>query len=260
MPTMSFQGFSPNMTQKQIADNLIDLNRTLTYLMSHLDSANVKRLFTEYTDVRSKNGETVIDGPTLVMKAANSTTIRLKMGWVPTSSQFTFELYNSTGVKTVGIDSSGDATFTGTITGGLIRTASTGERIELTNNSLIGYNSTNQKHGIAWGSTAAVGSTNFADIYLYSNGIKTAEFYDEGTGFSFRPATTNYYVQVGKAGCHTYIVGNVHHQGTGATIGFFGGTPVAQTTIANLSTAATLGGTINKLNELIDALQSYNLV
>jgi len=131
------------------------------------------------------------------------------MGWVPASTGFFFTLYNQAGAQAVTLDSTGD----GIITGGTIRTAASGARIELAGNSMICYDSSGKRHGLVFGSSAAIGTTNsFADVYLYHGGTKTAEFYDEGTGYDFRPATTNHFVQLGKADCHTYVVGNVHPQ------------------------------------------------
>ena len=53
---------------------------------------------------------------------------------------------------------------------------------------------------------------------------------------------------------------NIPMLAKGGSLGFFGGTSSTELSVTSLSTTATLGQTINKLNELLTALQSYNLV
>ena len=95
-------------------DELAKLNKTLNWLMNNLDHDNITRIYTEYCDIQSENGETVIDGPLLKM-TAGTTTLRLKMG--KEGSDFVFKLFNVAGAETIGLDSSGNGTFSGAITG-----------------------------------------------------------------------------------------------------------------------------------------------
>jgi len=97
------------------ANGFMRMKKDLNYIMRHLDHSNVKRLYTEYCEIKSEHGETAIDGPELVMKKNGSTTVRLKMGYNPASSEFEFNLYNAAGVKTIYLDSSGEAVFSGNI-------------------------------------------------------------------------------------------------------------------------------------------------
>jgi hypothetical protein len=56
---------------------------------------------------------------------------------------------------------------------------------------------------------------------------------------------------------------NIPALAQGGTLGFFNGTTTLSSTelnVTNLSTAATLAQTIDKLNDLITTLKSYNLV
>ena len=71
-----------------------------------------------------------------------------------------------------------------TLTGGLIRTAPTGERIELYNDSISCYNSSNNLHGFSTESASAT----FGDAFYYENGTKVLEFYNNlaGAGYSIR--------------------------------------------------------------------------
>jgi len=259
MPTVPIPRFNDmDMNDPEdLLTRLTRLSRSLEYIMNHLDHANVRQLFTEYVNIQSKDGETEIDGPTLVMKAANSTTIRLKMGWVPASSNFAFELYNNSGVKTISINSSGDAVFTGTVTGstiigGTIKTAETGQRIEMTDNNFFMYNSSNQLEGLVFGSTFGV----WGDVFIYDDGIKKAEFYQDIDSVTFRPATTDMTVGIGKAGAYTWINGYMRH--SGSKLSFFNKDPITQ--LAITQTASTVADTIrDKLNELINGLHQYGL-
>lgn len=96
-------------------DSMQRLLKDLNYMFTHLDERNVKRLYTEYCEIKSEDGETEIDGPLLIMKAEGSTVIRVKMGWDEASSEFLFNLYNSTGGIAISLDSTGNAVFSGTL-------------------------------------------------------------------------------------------------------------------------------------------------
>lgn len=96
-------------------DGMIRLQKDLNYMFTHLDDKNVRRLHTEYCQIKSEDGETEIDGPLLVMKAAGSSTIRLRMGWNPNSSEFEFVLFGSDGDPTLELDSTGDIVNRGNI-------------------------------------------------------------------------------------------------------------------------------------------------
>lgn len=98
-----------------IENSLDELIKQMGWIMSKLDSHNVKRLDTNETSIKSANGETYINGPILEMYDS-SDVLRLRQGLDTSTSTFIFELFNTSGVKTVGIDSSGNATFTGDIT------------------------------------------------------------------------------------------------------------------------------------------------
>lgn len=118
MPTWVFQKCD---TTENSLDELI---KQMGWMMSKLDSHNVKRLDTNETSIKSANGETYINGPVLEMYDSTPT-LRLRQGLDVDTDTFIFELFNTSGVKTVGIDSNGDATFTGDIiasdiTGGTI--------------------------------------------------------------------------------------------------------------------------------------------
>jgi len=96
-------------------DTMQRLMKDLNYMFAHLDERNVKRLYTEYCNIQSEDGETVITGPSLYMRAKDSTTVRLAMGWNAASSEFMFDLYTSDGDPSLELDSLGNAVFKGAI-------------------------------------------------------------------------------------------------------------------------------------------------
>lgn len=108
-----------NQTYSFDEDGILRLQKDLNYMFYHLDEKNVRRLYTEYCEIKSEEGETEIDGPLLVMKGdpgtTNSTTIRLKMGWDEASSEFVFNLFGVDGTPTIELNSTGDAVFRGDI-------------------------------------------------------------------------------------------------------------------------------------------------
>lgn len=255
MPT-----FNANLSgdPNRVEDELIRLRKDLEYNMNNLDSQNVKRLYTNRTDVRSQDGETIIDGPTLYMYDG-STTLRLRMGYVASTSNFTFDLYNNLGTQTVSINSSGDAVFTGIVEGGVVRSGSTTEdRIELSGGAFTAYTTAGQKTGLYF-DISTIPGTGITDVTFYHNNLPLAEFYDFLTGLIIRPTTQADVFVVGNnaAGAPpTQAEGRWQFNGN---VGFYGSTGTAKVTVANLSTAATLAQTIDKVNEVIDALQAYGL-
>lgn len=103
-------------------DGLIRLQKDLNHLLNNLNDQNVKRIRTEYCVVSSKGRETIIDGSLLEMydydvaTSQASTTLRLRMGYNKTSSNFEFSLWNqSSTTPTISLDSIGNAVFSGAI-------------------------------------------------------------------------------------------------------------------------------------------------
>lgn len=113
-------------TDKETIDNLFSafsmLRKELEYFVQHVDSDNVTQLNTNITRIKSKYGETEIDGPLLIMKDRQGTpVIRIKMGYDKDSADFIYQLMNAAGDITVNIDSNGNltverGTFKGAIT------------------------------------------------------------------------------------------------------------------------------------------------
>ena len=113
-------------------DSIQRLTKDLNYMFQHLDEKNVRRLYTEYCEISSKDGETEIDGPLLLMRAKGSSNIRLKAGWDTPSSEFVFNLYNSTGGLTMSLNSTGNAVFSGNL--------NTSQDVFIGNRLFLGWN------------------------------------------------------------------------------------------------------------------------
>jgi len=128
MSTPVFQPYTPGINDdvnskiKGLTNAYADVVQQLQWVLQHLDSANVTKLNTSRTVIRSNAGETTIDGPLLVMKDKQGTpVIRLLMGYDSASLDFVYQLMNAAGDITVDIDSSGNltverGTFKGSIT------------------------------------------------------------------------------------------------------------------------------------------------
>jgi hypothetical protein len=99
-------------------DGFMRLQKDIDALINNrnLDHTHVGRLYTEYCDIRSAAGETVIDGPMLKMYDKQVTPVkRLQMGYNSIDSDFNFTMYNKNGNATIYLNSSGEAVFAGNI-------------------------------------------------------------------------------------------------------------------------------------------------
>ncbi len=91
---------------------LIRLKKTLTVILSSLDSKNIKKITTDKTEISSEDGKTTIDGTRIIMKDSMDNT-RLEMG--AEGESFVFRLKNKYGKDSVTLSDTGDARFCGDI-------------------------------------------------------------------------------------------------------------------------------------------------
>lgn len=292
---MAELNFQYAFDKDSMQDELVSLQRDLQYYFLHLDHKNVRRLYTEYCEIQSQNGQLAIDGPVMRFYGSDTTLQRMNLGLSTATNDFGFSIWNQAGDLTAYLDSTGElivrrllsgyiegstiigsqitgstitggqitgSTITGgqitgsTITGGTIKTAESGARIEMTDNSIFTYNGSSNFNGPCWGSTGTFGAT-YGDLYFYDNGTKVLEFFNNlsGNGYSIRP-TNSAALNIGANSLQTYLYGNINHMNN---IGFFGTTAVSKTTVSTLSTDATAAATIDKVNEIIGVLQGYGL-
>ena len=104
------------------------------------------------------------------------------------------------------IDAEGNANFTGIITGGIIRTAASGARIEISNNQIKTYNFDEQLQGFATNNEGQ----QYGDVHVYDGDVVVFEIYNNffGNGVSLRPAN-GAELSVGANEHNTRFFGNV---------------------------------------------------
>ena len=105
------------------------------YLMRQLDSQNVKRISTDITEIKSDDGATKIDGTQIVMLDGKGVE-RLRLGQNKDNGTFDFILKNNRGNTTLKLSSTGDAVFSGDVTGSII----TGSTIDVEEDASVGNN------------------------------------------------------------------------------------------------------------------------
>jgi hypothetical protein len=101
------------------------------------------------------------------------------------------------------IDAEGNANFTGIITGGLIRTATEGRRIEISDNQIRHYNDSDRLQGLSTNNQ----DSNFGDIEVYDGGTLVFRIYNTLNGVALRPESGKP-LQVGGIGMDTHALGN----------------------------------------------------
>lgn len=247
-----------------VEDLKIRLNKFFDWFFENLDSLNIKSITTEMTNVHSKNGETTIQGPMLVMKDSDGVT-RLELGLNSSTGDFLFTLYNALGAANIQLDSTANGD--GIITGGTVRTAATGERVELSGNQLKTYNADNQLNGLV---TNAASGQHYGDCSFFEGGVETLRIQSSGTGqgwsFMSENGATTIYVNPVFSGTTQHLADS--------TIGFFGADPVGQQTASRLSYQTVYGGMdtidlssinsalnniVNKINGIMDKLDNLGL-
>lgn len=95
-----------------VEDLKIMLNRYFETFFESLDSTNVKKLFTEQCLIRSKDGNTELNGTQVIMKDGN-TTIRLIMGLDKATGKFTFSLKDINGIENFSVSDVGQIKLSG---------------------------------------------------------------------------------------------------------------------------------------------------
>ena len=133
-------------------DGLIRLQKDLNHILNNLNDQNIKSLKTEYVDISSKGGETIIDGSLIEMydwdiaTSQATTTLRLRMGYNKTSSNFEFSLWNSVSTSpTISLDSLGNAVFSGSV--------NTSDSMFIGNNIFLGQTGSTVDKGIYFNAT-----------------------------------------------------------------------------------------------------------
>ncbi len=142
------------------------------------------------------------------------------------------------------------------ITGGIFRTAESGERVEISDNQIRSCNASGKLHGLVTNSESGM---SFGDWF----------FYDDGTiVLTFLNALSQQGVNIGPANGATLFLGTHGHAtrlfgDVGFSVeklGFFGATTKEKQEVDELQPGATAQEVADKLQELIDALKKYGLI
>lgn len=150
----NFRGFTYKLKEsdkvdsrmiQQIIDALARSDKEHKFMYSNLDSQNITSLNTSITTITGGDGVTVLDGGTIKMYD-DADTLRFYVGF--DGADFQWSLYNELGAETVGIDSNGNATFSGdisasdisgsTITGSTLE-AGTTTKVQITSGGAIDF-------------------------------------------------------------------------------------------------------------------------
>jgi len=158
-----------------------------------------------------------------------------------------------------------DGTFIGTITGsvitgGTVRTAASGARVELSNNSLKTYNSSNQLNGPVWGTDTG---GQFGDTYFYHGGIQLMVIFDEITNYLIQGLAGSTGLAIGgtvsTTGRGTWDFSNAGSADMKGTFKVHSGTAFDTLSQSN-SSAADVAGIVSDFNSLLSKLRSMNIL
>jgi hypothetical protein len=228
---MSNFNFQPGSTIEDTVQMLIE---QLNWIMSKLDSRNVKRLFTEQCDIQSEDGSTQIKGPQIIMKDAAGN-VKLIQGLDKATGTFVFTLED------------------GVITGGKFQTAKTGARIEITGNKLTTYNAVGQMHGprIYPGD---------GDIVFCYNGIPVLSVGLAGLDGVSIQAQSGYPLIIDGYPTYDWVIDHTSRSSE-ETFGVFGVGPASQQTAALLPEdgSSTMHDIEVKINGILNKLAVYGL-
>ena len=101
-----------------LSEAVVKMQKSLSWLLTHLDSRNVQAINTNLTEVQSEDGSTRIDGALLRMHDAKGR-LRALLG-KDEDGNFIFEIYDKKGNTAIHLDEDGSAVFSGNIEGAKI--------------------------------------------------------------------------------------------------------------------------------------------
>lgn len=250
-PIPTFTGLPPFATFEDVVNKFNKLTAEMQNLFLSLDTLNVVSLRADVIDAGTLNAGVV--------------TIRSDLtGGAYIKIDGTGMIVNNGTKDTLKIDSNGNLTAEdGIITGGTLRTAASGNRIEITGNQLKTYSSSNQLLGMVLGPSDA--GYSYGDVFLYDNGVKVLEFYNNllGAGYTIRPVGTAS-LFLGTGGKTTLGQGVwefTESFDTQNTCTFKIHTGTAFDTLSQAdSTATTVAGIVSDFNALLSKLRLMNIL
>ena len=102
-------------TPLETAETISKLQKSLSWILTHLDSRNIQSINTNLTTVQSADGATTLEGAQLIMQDARGN-VRAVLG-KDSLGNFMFRIYDEDGNAAVSLDDDGQALFTGKIRG-----------------------------------------------------------------------------------------------------------------------------------------------
>lgn len=113
MLEQNLEGFAGD--SEALGEAIIKMQKSLSWLLAHLDSRNVQSINTNLTRVESEDGATLLDGAQILMRDSRG---RLRAALGKTSDgDFVFEIYDENGNAAIHLDENGSAVFSGNIEG-----------------------------------------------------------------------------------------------------------------------------------------------
>ena len=119
MLEQNLEGFSED--PEALAEAVVKMQKSLSWLLAHLDSQNVQSINTNITKVASEDGATTLNGAQILMYDGKGR-LRAALGQSKGGS-FLFEIYDTEGDAAVHFNEDGHAVFSGNIEGANIRIA-----------------------------------------------------------------------------------------------------------------------------------------
>ncbi len=107
----NLEGFSGDT--EALGEAIIKMQKSLSWLLAHLDSRNVQSINTNITEVKSEDGATTLDGTRILMQDGKGR-LRAAFGKAE-NGDFMFEIYDASGAPSIHLDEEGDAVFSGKI-------------------------------------------------------------------------------------------------------------------------------------------------
>lgn len=246
MPTQPINIITEEATLEQLINELAKLQKMLRYLLNgQIDFENIR--------ARSIKADNIEVGTLTAEEIMANTITADKMNVTELSA-----IVANLGTITAGALNA--VTIIGSvITGGTLRTAASGERIEISGNSLKTFNLSNNIQGLAWGDDVL--GTTYGDVFLYDAGTKVLVFQNDlsGQGYTMKAVGTAT-IRLGEIGQTNFLSGTWEATNLqAATFSVRDGTDFETLAQAN-STATTVAGLVNDFNSLLSKLRSLNIL
>lgn len=228
MPTQPINIITEDATLEQLINELAKLQKMLRYLLNgQIDFENIR--------ARSIKADNIEVGTLTAEEIMANTITADKMNVTELSA-----IVANLGTITAGVLNA--VTIIGSvITGGTLRTAASGERIELSSDSFKSYNASEQLNGLVLGQSAV----NYGDV----------EYYSQGTlFFKIMPSAFPPGIRLASFNGQDFLIGDGNQ-----SIRINNGSSLDNISQSD-STATTVGVLVTDFNTLLSNLRSMNIL